>query len=169
MTKEKVNLNLATDRIRHLLQKHSEAGYEDVEKLFGKMTRSVRVTFYRIHKEMFGDSGSLKRPYAKPAPKRNKVVSYFKKYPDHTLDDAAKALHYRRDRIYALLYDAIQRGEAVTFQKKTPGTADTCLSAAIREYFVKHPDATSKECAGVTGSSVSYVSLVRYRDRMKAT
>lgn len=50
-----------TERIRKMLKKKPKLSSEDLEKEFGEITRSIRVTFYRVHKEMFGTNGSLRK------------------------------------------------------------------------------------------------------------
>lgn len=48
-------------QIRKLLMEQPNAGHKEVEALCGPLTRSVRVTYYRIYQEMFGTSGSLRK------------------------------------------------------------------------------------------------------------
>ena len=54
------NPDIKTYKIRDMLEKNKDTGYSDLEKMFGTVTRSIRVTYYKVHKEMFGTSGSLK-------------------------------------------------------------------------------------------------------------
>ena len=55
----KYNLNLKTGKIRALLYKNPNAGLKDLQNLFGNVTRSIRVTYYKTYKEIYGKPGSL--------------------------------------------------------------------------------------------------------------
>ena len=57
----KHHIPVKTERIRKMLKKKPKLSSEDLEKEFGEITRSIRVTFYRVHKEMFGTNGSLRK------------------------------------------------------------------------------------------------------------
>ena len=54
------NTETMTGKIRKMVAEHPDAGYEELEKLVGPLNRSIRVTYYRIHKELYDKSGSLR-------------------------------------------------------------------------------------------------------------
>ena len=166
--KAKYNQNLITGKIRRLLKKNPDAGYEELKKLFNREPdHSLRVTFYKIHKEMFGDCGSLRRTIKKPAPIRDKVTAYFMKHPDHTVSEAAKALQLRQKCVYAVIYNARRIGNLIPFKKRICGMPDTSIAKDIREYMAAHPGITSRECANALGVQTDYVSLIRYREKKR--
>ena len=162
--KAKLNPNLVSGKIRQMLHKNPDAGYEELKAQFGTITRSIRVTYYRIHKEMFQNPGSLKRPSYKSAPIRTKIIQYFTEHPNHTIVEAAKNLNMGRYRVYHIVYNARLKGIPVSFRKMSRSETRVSIAKAIRVYMAEHPNATSKECAEAVGAKTSYVSLIRYRD-----
>ena len=164
MTKYKQNL--ITGKIRALLQRKPDAGYDDMFELFGPLNRSLRVTFYKTHKEMFGEPGSLKRSEKRKTPVRDKIAHYFAAHPDHTLDEAAQALNMDRSRVYAIVYVANQAGADIKYRKKIKGAGETSIAQDIRSYIKDHPETTSKDCAKALGVKPNYVSLIRYRIKL---
>ena len=161
----KYNPNLLSGKIRRLLKRNPNAGYEDLKKVCKRVDHSIRVMYYNIHKEMYGNPGTLKRNIKKPAPLRDQVRAYFDRYPNHTIDEAAKAMSMTRHRVYGAIYSAKHTESPIPFRKKHRGTTEISVSKSIREYFVKHPKATTKTCARALGAKPEYVSLIIYRAR----
>jgi hypothetical protein len=166
--KQKYNKNLITGKIRNLLRKNPHAGYDEIWNLFHYVDRSIRVTYYRIYKEMFGSSGSLQHKEEKERPVLKKIISYFSKHPDHTIKDAMKNLNMTRNQISGAIYRAKKINIDISYCKEMPNPVLHSMSYKIREYFMKHPYATSKECHQETGIETKYISLIRYRDRKNA-
>ena len=54
--------NLHTWKIRFLLYKNPNAGIKELTEMFGtgNVTRSIRVTYYKLYKEIYGKKGSLR-------------------------------------------------------------------------------------------------------------
>ena len=160
--------NLITGRIRRLLEKKPDAGYDDLAKIFYTINRSIRVIFYQVHKEMYGYPGSLKRSMKRQAPVREIIVNYFTAHPDHTINQAARALNMNRARVYANVYNAIRSGEAITFRKSQRKQDGINIAKQVRDYFQVHPEATSSECAKELGTRINYVCLIMYRARQNS-
>lgn len=164
-TQTKYNVNLMSGKIRRILQENPDAGYDAMEREFGPLDRSIRVTFYRIHKEMFGTPGSLKRGGKKAAPIRNKVIRYFADHPDHTINQCAAALGFSHMQVYEAIYRASMAGTEIPHKKQGRGPSAASLSHDIREYFLTHPETTIRECARHVGAKPGYVSLIVYHAR----
>ena len=165
MNKTSYSDNLISGKIRQLLRKNPKAGYDELFRMFGYVSRSIRITYYKIYKEMFNKPGSLRRKISRPAPIRDKVVEYFTKHPDHTITDGARTLNMSEIRVYNTLYNASIDGFKVTFKKRLNKKNGINISEEVRKYMKKHPKATSRECAKAIGAKTNYVSLVRYRNR----
>ena len=54
------NTQTMAGKIRKMLTEYPDAGYEELEELMGPLNRSIRVTYYRIHREMCNKGGSLR-------------------------------------------------------------------------------------------------------------
>jgi len=165
---KKYNRNLITGKIRRLLDKNPEAGYAELEEMFGKVTRSIIVTFYDVYKDMYNRSGHLKRlkKYkARPDTIRAKTQEYFAEHPDHTIQQASDALGMSWIKIHNAIYGLQVIGHPVSYHRVDNERRERGKALQIRAYFKTHPDATSRECAEAIGVKTSYVSLIRYRDR----
>lgn len=161
------NKNLKTGKIRLLLKKNPNAGYNELKEILGKIDRSARNIYYQLHKEMFGTSGSLKNTniQRKLSTKTLKIINYFKNNPNATIDDASQALHYRRHIIYGTITRLIKKGENITYNKKRRKRKESGKSLKICQYFKTNPEATAEQCSKDTKINKNYIIQTLYRKR----
>lgn len=57
----KYSLNLKTWKIRKLVYNNPNAGCKELKEMFPDLTRSIRVIYYRVYKEIYGKNGSLRK------------------------------------------------------------------------------------------------------------
>lgn len=167
MTK-KYNRNLMTGKIRQLLDKNPDAGYTELEEMFGKVTRSIIVTFYDVYKDMYNRSGHLNRPKqykAKPDTIRAKVQEYFAKHPDHTIQQAADTLGIPWIKIHNAAYGLQVIGHPVSYHRVENKERERGKALQIREYFKTHPDTCTSECARALNIAPEYVSFIVFAAR----
>ena len=164
----KYSRNLMTEKIRRLLDKNSEAGYAELKKMFGTVTRSIIVTYYSVYKDMFNRSGHLKKrkTYKKsPDTIRAKVRAYFAKHPTHTIIDATKELEMSWTQIHNALYSLQAIGRPVPYHRMTSQERERGKALQIRNYFKENPEATTRECAQALSLNPQYVSYIVYAAR----
>ena len=164
----KYERNLMTGKIRRLLDKNPNAGYTELKKIFGKVTRSIIVTFYKVYQDMFNRSGHLNRPRqytARPNSIREKVVKYFKKHPQNTTLDAVKDLKLSWSQVHSAIYNLSLSGRTITYRRMTGKDREHGKALQIRDYFKMNPTANTQECAENLGINPQYVSFIVCRAR----
>lgn len=154
--------NLISGKIRIILKKNKHASYEDLERTFGKVTRSITVTYYKIFKEMFNESGKLRKTIRKNTVNsiRYRVHEYFKKHRNHTIYDAAKDLNLSWNQVYSAIRHIRLKDKTITYRKPDSQKRERGRALKIRNYIKKYPKKTLKECAKATKSSYSYVAYI---------
>ena len=158
-------------KIRHMLNKNPDAGYVELKEMFGKVTRSIIVTFYDVYKEIYNRSGHLKRPKkykeykAKPNTIRAKVREYFTKYPGHTIQQAADTLGIPWMKIHNAVYGLQVIGHPVSYHRVENKERERGKALQIREYFKTHPDTCTSECARALNIPPQYVSFIVFAAR----
>ena len=165
---KKYNRNLITGKIHRLLDKNPQAGYAELEKMFGKVTRSIIVTYYSVYKDMFNKSGHLRKPKQyKTAPNtiRSKVVAYFAEHPNNTTKEAANALNMSWNQIHNALYTLKIAGRIIPYRRLTGIDKERGKALQIRNYFKMNPNASVQECAKDLEISSQYVSFIAYKAR----
>lgn len=143
-------------KIRKILIENKNAGLNDLKKVFGKITRSIIVTFYKESKEMYGDSNSLKKDrYTKV----ELAKEYFKNNPESTLRQACLDLGCNYGNIGSYLLRIRKGGETVAYKRNYHNKGKLYgKTKQIYEFFKKYPVAKTVECAKQTGINVDYVS-----------
>ena len=157
-----------TEKIRRLLDKNPKAGYAELKKMFGTVTRSIIVTYYYVYKEMFNRSGHLKKrtTYKKtPGTIRARIREYFAKHPTHTILDAAKELEMTWTQVHNALYSMQAAGKPVSYHRMTSQEKEHGKALQIRNYFKENPTASTKECAQALSINPQYVSYIAYAAR----
>lgn len=164
----KPNLNLMSGKIRDLLTRNPNAGYNELKEMFGTVTRSIRVTYYNICKEIFQKPGSLRYKKRDLGIKTKAIIQYFQQHPDHTIADATRDLNYKYGSILHGIHKARCRGISINFvtSRQSKYNPDS-ITAKVRAYYVEHPEASSAECATFFGTSREYVSAIRSRAKRK--
>ena len=157
-----------TGKIRHLLDKNPDAGYAELEEMFGKVTRSIIVTFYDVYKDMYNRSGHLNRPKqykAKPDTIRAIAQEYFAEHPDHTIQQAVDALGIPWVKIHNAVYGLQAIGHPVSYHRIENEERERGKALQIREYFKAHPDTCTSECARALDIAPEYVSFIVHAAR----
>ena len=164
----KYKRNLMTEKIRRLLNKNPDAGYDELKKMFGTVTRSIVVTYYAVYKDMFNKSGHLRKPKqykAAPNTIRSKVVAYFMEHPNSTTIEAAEALNMSWNQVHNALYTLKIAGRIVPYRQLTGKDKERGKALQIRNYFKMNPNASVQECAKDLEISPQYVSFIAYKAR----
>ena len=130
-----------TEKIRALLTQNPDATCEDLEEIFGTVTRSLKVQFWKEYKKMFG------KTYRSDHLKYEDVIAYFQEHPGKSITDARRELPYTRQQIHAALQRARTKEISVPCRKEYHPEQLNSDADKIRQYALQHPTATCKECA----------------------
>ncbi len=149
-----------TEKIKDLLIANPNAGFADLQELFGTVTRSIVVIFYRESARMYGKGNSLtyKRKVKNEA-RWEKTYTYFKNNPDATLRQASRDLGCRYGSLVAYLNSQRKKGKVINYRRLVSSRGKLYgKTKVIADFFRGRPDATVKECAAETGINIEYVS-----------
>lgn len=142
------------EKIRALLDKNPDAGYKELEEIFGHVTRSIKVQFWNEYKKMFG------RTYQSDNAIYLNVAKYFQEHPGKSVTDARRELPYTRKQIHAAIQRAKKNGIPVPCRKKYRQEWTGSDADKIRRYALQHPTTTCRECADALGVSYSNANSV---------
>ena len=109
------NRNLISGKIRTLLRKKPDAGRKELEEVFGNLTRSIQVMYYRLHLELLGKSGSLRKKCTKQKPSKritqtDKILEYMRQHPTATPKKCAAQTGTRAHYVSQITYMARKKG-----------------------------------------------------------